>query len=411
MKIVTFAHRLEVGGTQVNAIDLAAGLRDMHGCDVVFFATPGPLVRIVQAKGLRFVPAPDAYLHPSPARMRALRDLVRAEKPDVIHSWDWWQCLDAYYSVHLPWRVPMLTTDMMMTLTRVLPKQVPTTFGTPEMVDIAREAGRKNVHLLLPPVDVRANAPGAVDCSSFRRQFGLDDGCVNFILVSRLDTSMKADSVTRAIDAVRGLGRVARVRLVIVGEGLARTFLQELVAKANAELGREAVLLTGVILDPRPAYAAADIVVGMGTSALRGLAFAKPVVVVGSGGFSALFDQTTSAMFLRTGLYGVGHGLPDNTALKQQLGDLLRRDRDSLQHLGRFGREFVERHFALDVVCKRLLGLLRVAKAEGVPLGRSFKDAIRTSAVYVRERRFLHPSRDKVPVDAVTESATAAIRN
>lgn len=137
MKIVTFAHRLEVGGTQVNAIDLAAGLRDMHGCDVVFFATPGPLASIVQAKGLRFVPAPDAYIHPSPARMRALRDLVRAEKPDVIHSWDWWQCLDAYYSVHLPWRVPMLTTDMMMTLTRVLPKQVPTTFGTPEMVDIA----------------------------------------------------------------------------------------------------------------------------------------------------------------------------------------------------------------------------------------------------------------------------------
>ena len=103
-------------------------------------------------------------------------EVARAEKPDVIHSWDWWQCLDAYYSVHLPWRVPMLTTDMMMTLTRVLPKQVPTTFGTPEMVDIAREAGRKNVHLLLPPVDVRANAPGAVDCSSFRRQFGLDDG-------------------------------------------------------------------------------------------------------------------------------------------------------------------------------------------------------------------------------------------
>ena len=39
MKILVFAHHLEIGGTQVNAIEISAALRDLHGHDVVLFAT------------------------------------------------------------------------------------------------------------------------------------------------------------------------------------------------------------------------------------------------------------------------------------------------------------------------------------------------------------------------------------
>src|SRR5438094_773520 len=138
MKILIFAHRLEIGGTQVNAIDLGAGFRDLHGCEVVLFATPGPMAKRAEEKGLRFVPAPDAYRSPSPTRMLALRQLVRTERPDVVHAWDWWQCLDAYYSVHLPMRIPLVATDSMPIVTRVLPKQLWTTYTAPELVHRAR---------------------------------------------------------------------------------------------------------------------------------------------------------------------------------------------------------------------------------------------------------------------------------
>lgn len=47
--------------------------------------------------------------------------------------------------------------------------------------------------------------------------------------------------------------------------------------------GRQAILLPGALLDPRPASAAA-IVIGMGGAALRGMAFAKAVVVIGEQG-------------------------------------------------------------------------------------------------------------------------------
>ena len=73
MKVIVYAHRLEVGGTQTNAIELAAAVRDMHGWEVILFAQPGPMVELVNARGSDFVPAPDARFHPSMRRMKALQ--------------------------------------------------------------------------------------------------------------------------------------------------------------------------------------------------------------------------------------------------------------------------------------------------------------------------------------------------
>lgn len=406
MKVLCYAQRLEIGGTQVNAIDLAAGLRDKHGCEVVFFATPGPMERVVSSKGLRLVAAPDAYVHPSMARMASLRELVRAERPDVIHAWDWWQGLDAFYSAHLPWGTPLVITDMMPSVARVLPKRVPTTFGTPQMVEWARAAGRTDVHLLLPPVDVRSNAPGAVDPASFRRQFGLDDSTRNVVIVSRLGVWLKLESLIRAIEAVRIAGRDSGLRLVIVGDGEARPRLEALAGEVNQALGRSAVVLTGALVDPRPAYAAADIVVGMGSSALRGLAFGKSLIVVGEAGFSERFDPTTAEGFLHRGMYGLGDGTVGSDRLAAQLTGMPT-DPESLRSLGRFGRRFVEEHFALDVVCARLHEVLRTAAAARAGRALRLLEAARTSAVYLRERRFLCPSRDKRPVDAVVDSVSS----
>ena len=102
-----FAHRLEVGGTQVNAIELADALQRLHGMTVTLFATSGPLVALARSKGLRYVAAPDASVHPSLARARALREVVRSEAADLVHAWDWWQCLDACCALRMGRAVPL----------------------------------------------------------------------------------------------------------------------------------------------------------------------------------------------------------------------------------------------------------------------------------------------------------------
>lgn len=399
MKIVMFAHRLEVGGTQVNAIELAAGLRDRHGLDVTFFATPGPMAELVHSRGLRYVPAPDARLHPSPSRMRELRRLVRATQPDVVHAWDWWQCLEAYYAAHIPLKVPLVVSDMMMELTRILPKKVWTTFGTPELAQTARAAGRGKVEVLVPPVDIQANAPGAVDSGAFRRQHA-GQGDVLLVTVSRLVFNMKFESLRRTIEVVQSLGAELPIKFVIVGDGPARSELQRLASVANKALGRQAVECPGALLDPRCAYDAADIVLGMGGSALRGLSFGKPVVVMGEMGFSALLDEGTAEDFHHRGFYGIGDGDIGNRQLTSQLRELAGSSTRRAQ-VGDFARRFVVERYSLESACDRLVALYARAAADRPAMLSIAGDALRTAAVYMGERRFLSPSRARQPIDAV----------
>jgi len=380
MKILIFAHRLEVGGSQNNAIDLAVVLRERHGHEVVFFATPGPMAKVIEEKGLRFLPAPYVKSHPSLAMVRALHEAVRRERPDLIHTWDYWQCFDAYFEYFL-WRVPMIMSDTGSdAVRRFLPKRLPMTFGTPEFVDMARAAGRRRLELIVPPVDVHLNAPGAVDPRAFREQHGLKAGDLTLVTVSRLAGVMKAESLRRSIDAVRVLGRDLPLRFLIAGSGDASAELQQMADRTNSELGRCAVTLTGELLDPRPAYASADIVIGMGGSGLRAMAFAKPVIIVGVKGFSAPFTPETADSFYYKGIYGYGDGNSSNARLVSQIRALAGQP-DKLPELGAFSRQFVMRHFSLEEVAAKLSAFCSAAVAEPTPFAVAATDGLRTAAI------------------------------
>jgi glycosyltransferase involved in cell wall biosynthesis len=305
-----------------------------------------------------------------------------------MHVWDWWQCVDAYSAVHIPMGVPMAVTDMCMNVTRLLPRELPTTFGTPELVDKARAAGRKRVELLVPPVDIHVNAPDTAAGQRFRTQLGVGENDILLVTVSRLVHWMKAESLTRTIEAVRTLGRSLPIKFAIVGDGGARVSLEHLAAEVNAELKREAVVLTGALLDPRPAYAAADVVVGMGGSALRGMAFGKPSLIVGEHGFSIPLTPKTMDSIYYKGIYGRGDGDAGNAGLAGHIRYFAER-REDLTSLGVFSREFVVRNFSLEAVSAKLIQLLRRTAEERVPIYLTAADALRTTAVYLRERRFL----------------------
>ena len=407
MKIVLFLHELALGGTTVNAIELATVLRDAHGCDVILFAPRGPMLELVTRSRLRYVEAPAADMHPCPARMKALRALVRSERPALVYVWETWALMDAYCAVHVPMRVPILLTDMQMHVARLLPRAVPTTFGTPELVEKARAAGSRNVSLLLPPIDVLANAPGIHVPAQARANFGVTANETLVVIVSRLVHSMKGESLHHAIDAVAALGRDFPIRLLIVGDGLAR---EELISRAtaiNADLQREAISLPGALLDPGPAYAAADIVVGMGSSAIRAMAYGKPVVVVGESGFAATLTPETAPTFLHQGFFGRGNGESDAERLLYEIRGLMESpERRDL--LGKFSSQLVRTHFCLDVVARQLKLLCDAAATARPRFIDVMFDCFRTGAIYLRERRFLWrvgPSIEIPLLDAVASAS------
>ncbi|SDZ60118.1 Glycosyltransferase involved in cell wall bisynthesis [Jannaschia faecimaris] len=402
MKVLVYAHRLQIGGTQVNSIELAAHMQDHFGYEIVFCAQPGPMEELVEAKGLKYTPAPDATVHPSIGRMKTLREIAHDQSPDLIHAWDWWQGLDAYLALYLPSRVPLIITDMMMEVTKVLPKRLTTTFGTPLVTQAARDSGWNDATLLLPPVDVEINSPTAVDSSLFREKY-VDPDALTVVTVARLSASMKLDGLVRSIYSVEKLDGNVKLQLIIVGDGTERRKLEELARQTNERLQRDAVVLAGSIVDPRPAYAAADIVIGMGGSALRGMAFGKPVIVVGERGFAKTFLPENADAFLYTGMYGVGQGSTSDCKITAALSALTEEDFDR-EALGVFSRKFVVQNHSLDAVGSVLNDVYQSAWARRLNRAGTALDTARTTYLYFRERRFRWPSRDPLKTLKSTEA-------
>jgi glycosyltransferase involved in cell wall biosynthesis len=190
---------------------------------------------------------------------------------------------------------------------------------------------------------------------------------------------LKQESLERAIDAIELLAPEHTARLVIVGDGSAAAELQSRADAVNARLGRNAVILTGALIDPRPAYAAADVMIGMGGSILRGMAFGKPCIVLGEQGFSDVFEPSTAKMFFWQGYYGLGDGDLSPEPLAHQLRRLVASP-DLRAELGRFSLDTIEQRYALAPLAADLDALYRTTVDQRVARRVEWTEAARLGA-------------------------------
>ena len=160
------------------------------------------------------------------------------------------------------------------------------------------------------------------------------------------------------------LARALPVRLLVVGTGPGEREVAELGEAVNAASGVKVVHVAGQMIDPRAAYDLADVVIGMGGSALKGLAFGKPLIVLGGDGFARLVDENSIPLFLHQGWYGVGDC--GEESLEENLTSLLH-DPALRSHLGRIGRELIEARFSLEGAVDRQIDMYRAALTEPLP--------------------------------------------
>ncbi len=353
MRIVVYPHTMELGGSQLNAIQLAGAVRD-RGHEVIVLSEPGPLVDRVRAMGMEHIEIPADRRRPSPEVIGKLVRLVRDRRVDLVHGYEWPPIVEALVGLGFRRKTPVVGTVMAMSVAPFLPRTVPLAVGTEQIRKAAVAAGHRRVMLLEPPVDTDADNP-SVDGEKFRACYGIEADEVVVAMICRLVPELKLEGLLAACDAVGELALAGRrVRLIIVGDGLSRDVIAERASRANATVGRQVVLLTGEIADPRPAYAAADITVGQGGSALRGMAFGKPLVVVGERGFSELLTPESAPIFLQQGWYGLGPGSLGlgAPALRLALEPLVH-SLDLRQELGGFARQLVLERFSLRQAAQR----------------------------------------------------------
>ncbi len=345
MRILVYPHDLSIGGSQINAIDLASGI-SKNGHDVFVYGIPGPLIDYIRQRGLRFIPARRLRYRPAPSRIAQLALLARRERIDLIHAYEWPPCLDAYFGAGLFFGVRILCTVLSMSVMPLVPASVPLIMGTEELGTAARKTQISDVWVLEPPIDTITDHPG-IDGSAFREKHGVAKSEFLIVSVSRLALDLKLDALVRSVEAAGLLAQRYSIRLVLVGGGPAYDALMARSSAINARFGRSVVTLTGPMLDPREAYAAADAVVGMGSSALRALAIGKPVVVQGELAFSEVFCPETAGQFMRQGFYGLGTNERGSHRLACQL-EMLVVDSERRKALAQYGREMVVKRFSLE---------------------------------------------------------------
>ncbi|MBG0827443.1 glycosyltransferase family 4 protein [Planomonospora sp. ID67723] len=361
MRLLVGLHHLELGGSQLNALDLALRMRD-RGHHVALLGThtgrPGPMADLARERGLEItlVRHPRERTRPvAPYRAAVaaeLTRLVREQRFDLVHTYEYPLALDAVYGPHARLGTPLVSTVYTMRLPRWLPRNITLVAAYEEIAAAARACGQ-NCLLIEPPVDTDADSPQAVDGAAYRAGLGISPEEIVVGIVTRLEPEMKAEGVVRAMEAVRRLDPEIPLRLLVVGTGPSYDELAARGAEVNEALGRQAVLVPGALGDPRPAYAASDISVGMGGSAVRGMSFARPLIVIGTRGFSRTFRPDTADHFLHVGYYGVGEGIEDPDPLAGQIRELAL-DAGLRSELGSWSRRLVVDRYSLDAAANRL---------------------------------------------------------
>ena len=368
-RILVQVNSLELGGSQINAVDLAAGVTDL-GFEPILIGPAdsrpcGPsLFDVAADRGVRVEPFRRPLTTLSGAR--ELSRLAAEHRADLVHVYGTWSIRPAYWGPCALARRPLVITVYEMDVDPVVYTAPPLIVGTGYLVDELIDR-RGQVRLISPPVDLERDNVTHVQTQQFLQQHDLDPRNVRVVIVSRLDGEPLRPVKTTAVEAALGaMARLDRpdVDLVVVGTGKDAAQLRSLAQEVNARLGRRGCVFTGPLHDPRPAYASADVVLGMGGSAARGLAFGKPLIVTGEYGWFDTFRPETAQRLFRNSFWSEEIKSDPADELLRDLAPLLE-DGSERCALGAYGRGFAESHFSLSAMSQRLADVYEQAFSYG----------------------------------------------
>jgi glycosyltransferase involved in cell wall biosynthesis len=399
LRLLVVIHHLSVGGSQRCAVDLACGVH-ARGHDLTVAGPPGPLADLLVEAGVPFVPLegdqPGAAVGQALPGYRRLLDLTRELRPQLVHAYELTPSILTYLGVHLRDRMPMTMTINSMSVPEFMPPSIPLQVCSPLIASevherIPNRAGP--VGVLEIPTDTTNQYPGYPGGAEFRAELGIAPDEQMIVVVSRFARALKQEGLETAIRAAGRLApRFPRMRLVLVGDGPAMPDLRLLAAKANIAAGREAVILTGELVEPRPAYAAADIVLGMGGSLLRAMAFGKPCIVQGEHGFFRILDADSARDFRWRGFFGIGGGGNGENLLVDLMERLLVNP-ELRQRNAEFALGLVHRHYSLDkAVDEQISWYHKVLRRPVDPSRREAAKTVAAISAWFAERAVKRPT-------------------
>ncbi|MDE7262141.1 MAG: polysaccharide pyruvyl transferase CsaB [Oscillospiraceae bacterium] len=364
MKIMMVTMGLDIGGAETHIVELTKELRH-QGHEVVIVSNGGVYVPEIEAAGIRHYKAP---LH-----RRSLRDMwasrsilsqvIRAEKPDVVHAH---ARIPAFLCGTLKpgLKFPFITTAHWVFNTRGALRYL-TNWGerTVAVSEDIREYLLREYRL--PPEHISVTING-IDTEKFSPQvsgeeviagFGLDPEKPIVSYVSRMDED-RALVARQLIEIAPRLDRrVPGVQLLIAGGGNVFDELSAQAEAVNAQLGRKCVIMTGPRTDINKIVAAGRIFVGVSRAALEAMSAGKPVIVAGNEGYHGLFgpeklEEARAGNFCCRGL-----PLSEPERLLEDVAAALALSPREREELGRYGRQVISDYYSVSRMARDCLDM------------------------------------------------------
>jgi len=420
MKILMATMGLDIGGAETHIVELAKELKH-QGHDLAIISNGGVYVPEIAAAGIRHYQAPmnRRSLGDMLRSRRILRDVIREERPDVVHAH---ARIPAFLcaSLRSGMKFPFVTTAHWVFDARGILRYL-TNWGerTVAVSEDIKEYLIREYHLPAEHISVTING---IDTEKFspsvsgervRREFGLDSGRPILAYVSRMDED-RALVARQLIQIAPELDRaVPGIQLLIAGGGNVFDELKELAGRTNRELGRPCVTMTGPRTDINEIVGAGDVFVGVSRAALEAMSAGKPVIVAGNEGYQGLFGPDKLAEAQEGNFCCRGLPQSDPERLLADVAAVFALPPEERERLGAYGRQVIFDHYSVRRMAEDCLAMydqVRRKKYRVVMSGYYGFDNAGDDAILESIQQAIHDTSDDVTVTALSNDPALTSR-
>ncbi len=382
MKILMALNGLDIGGAETHVVELAKEIV-RRGHEVVMVSSGGVYQKEVEQAGIKHytVTLTSRSARSIFASKALLKKIIKHEKPDIVHS-------------HA--RIPGFLLDMVHKELKsfVFVTTAHWTFDTSFMVKNLTRWGQKtlavsddlkkyllkyypevkeqNIYISINGIDGNKFSKD-VDGSRVAKEFNLDANAKKIVYVSRLNPAVCAPAygliqkIKKLNDAIPG------IQVIIVGGGDCYDDMKQKADKANALLGRNAIIMAGPRTDINEIHANADVCVGVSRAILEPMIMEKKCVVVGQEGYIGILTPDKLDTAIKCNFTCRGCDKLDSDVMTDDIIRLFNMTEQQSKEITDYGKWVVEKYYSVkkmaDDNIKMYNDAIRDAQKKTVMLG------------------------------------------
>lgn len=347
--------QLDIGGAETHVVELSKELKK-RGYNIVVASNGGAYVDELEETGIKHykLPLHSKKLKDVIASKKGLKKIIEEEKIDIVHSH---ARIPSYIlgKLYKSMKFPFVTTAHwvfntkhgLKYLTNWGEKTVAVSEDIKEYLMKNYKTPEENIFVTINGIDTEKFSP-SLDRTKVYEEFGFSDEDNVIVYISRMDedrslVGKQLISIMPKLDKL-----VENLKLLVVGGGNDFENAKKIAEEVNAELGREAVILTGPRIDINNLISPAKLFVGVSRSALEAMAEEKPTIIAGNEGYIGLFTEEKLQVGIDTNFCCRGCVESTEERLLQDIGEFFGMWDEDIEKISKYGRELILSNYSVS---------------------------------------------------------------